>query len=75
MQAKSSRENEGVAAGGCGAITVTDNSAGNSLDLTYSCLPPNSQAVVVATTTVSDIAGEPHFVGDDNHRHSLFSQL
>jgi uncharacterized repeat protein (TIGR01451 family)/fimbrial isopeptide formation D2 family protein len=44
--------------GACGAITVTDNNpgaAGNLVDLTYSCLPPGAQAVVSATTTVSDI--------------------
>ncbi len=46
-----------IAAGACGTINVTDNSVGNALDISYSCLPPGTQAVVFATATVSDIAG------------------
>ncbi len=46
-----------LAAGACGSINITDASAGNTIDVTYSCLPPGTQAVVSATTTVKDAAG------------------
>jgi uncharacterized repeat protein (TIGR01451 family)/fimbrial isopeptide formation D2 family protein len=46
-----------IALGPCPSIIVTDNTVGNSVDLTYSCLPPNTQAVVSATATVKDIVG------------------
>ncbi|MEI7530221.1 MAG: hypothetical protein WCK76_14885, partial [Elusimicrobiota bacterium] len=43
--------------GSCGSVSVTNATAGNSLDVTYDCLPPNTQAVIIATGTVRDIAG------------------
>jgi uncharacterized repeat protein (TIGR01451 family) len=48
-----------LALGGCPSISVTDHSnlGTNTLDVLYSCLPANTQAVIVATTTVQDISG------------------
>ena len=43
--------------GSCVAINPSSNIFGNSIDMTYGCLPPNSQAVIIVTGTVSDIAG------------------
>ena len=44
-----------LAAGSCGSVSVTDNTSGNALDLTYNCLPPGAQAVITATAAVSDL--------------------
>ncbi|MEI7527934.1 MAG: isopeptide-forming domain-containing fimbrial protein [Elusimicrobiota bacterium] len=46
-----------LAPGSCGNINVMNNIFGNNIDLTYSCLPPNAQAVIIVTGTVSDITG------------------
>jgi uncharacterized repeat protein (TIGR01451 family) len=46
-----------IVPGVCGSINVINNISGNSIDLTYDCLPPNAQMVISATGTVRDIAG------------------
>ena len=46
-----------LAPGACGSVVVTNNTVGNALDVTYGCLPPGTQAVIVATATVRNVAG------------------
>jgi uncharacterized repeat protein (TIGR01451 family)/fimbrial isopeptide formation D2 family protein len=43
--------------GSCDSVAVDDHlNAGNTVNLTYNCLPPGTQAVIIATGTVTDSA-------------------